>query len=555
MQDEMISLASDNYAGAHPEIVSAVGAAAVGTAGAYGADPWTAVAEERFKKIFGEETSAFLVMTGTAANILSIDAVTRPFEAVLISDCAHLHMDECGAPERFTGSKFIVVPSVQGKLTVEGLRPWVEREPDYHRVRPRVVSITQTTEFGTVYSVDEIKAITGYAHEHGLLVHMDGSRISNAAASLGLDFPAFTKDAGVDFLSFGGTKNGMMFGEAVVFFTRDFDEAFQYTRMQGMQLVSKMRFVGAQFEAFLKDGLWKRNADHANTMARKIAEALDGAPGVTLTQPVDANAVFALLPPEMIEALQKRFHFYVWNNQTNEVRLMASFATTENEIQAFAEAVKALVNLESFMTDSLKTTISTYDDCADAYADKFMDYPAYREMMIRFRDTYVKKGAAVLDIGCGPGNNAALLSEKKVALTGIDLSAEMVNRARAHVPSGDFRVGDIRDLSGLGTFDVVIASFCIVHITPEEARGVIKEAASLLVPGGALYLSFMVGKKDGYETTSFSGGGEIHFTYHDPEAVKGWLAENQLSVVETHLSDYPEGDGSITTDTFLFIRK
>jgi len=207
------------------------------------------------------------------------------------------------------------------------------------------------------------------------------------------------------------------------------------------------------------------------------------------------------------------------------------------------------------MTDSLKTTISTYDDCAGAYADKFMDYPEYREMMIRFRDTYVVEGAAVLDIGCGPGNNAALLCEKKVALTGIDLSAEMVSLARAHVPSGDFRVGDIRDLSGLGTFDVVIASFCIVHITPEEARGVIKEAASLLAPGGVLYLSFMVGKKDGYDTASFSGGGKLHFTYHDPEAVNGWLAENQLTVVETHLSDYPEEDGSITTDTFLFIRK
>ncbi|VFQ43268.1 threonine aldolase family protein [Desulfoluna butyratoxydans] len=342
MQDEMISLASDNHAGAHPEIVSAVAAAAAGTAGAYGTDPWTAVAAERFKKVFGKEASAFLVMTGTAANILSIDAVTRPFEAVLISDCAHLHMDECGAPERFTGSKFITVPSEQGKLTVEGLRPWVEREPDYHRVQPKVVSITQTTEYGTVYSVDEIKTICEYAHDNGLLVHMDGSRISNAAASLGLDFPAFTKDAGVDFLSFGGTKNGMMFGEAVVFFTPEFDEAFQYSRMQGMQLVSKMRFVGAQFEAFLKDGLWRRNALHANAMARKIADALKGAPGVTITQPVDANAVFAVLPADMIETLQQRFHFHVWNNQTNEVRLMASFASTENEIQAFAEAVKAI---------------------------------------------------------------------------------------------------------------------------------------------------------------------------------------------------------------------
>lgn len=335
----MISLASDNYAGAHPEIVAAAGAAAAGTAGAYGEDPWTARAEERFKKIFGDEVSVFFVMTGTAANVLAIDAVTRPFESVLVSDCAHMHMDECGAPERFTGSKFIVVPSEQGKLTVAGLRPWLEREPDYHRSRPKVVSITQTTEYGTVYSVDEIKAITEYAHRHGLLVHMDGSRISNAAVCLGIDFPAFTKDAGVDFLSFGGTKNGLMFGEAVVFFSRGFDDAFQYTRKQGMQLVSKMRFVGAQFEAFLKDGLWKRNAAHANAMAQRLAEALKDAPGVTLTQPVDANAVFAILPGEMTEALHKTFHFYVWDNQTGEVRLMASFATTAEEIRTFAEAV------------------------------------------------------------------------------------------------------------------------------------------------------------------------------------------------------------------------
>ena len=338
----MISLASDNYAGTTPEIIAAVGAAAEGTGSAYGDDPWTALAEARFKKIFGEEISVFFVMTGTAANVLSIDAVTRPFESVLVSDCAHMHIDECGAPERFTGSKFIVVPSKEGKLTVEGLRPWVEQEAEYHRSRPKVVSITQTTEYATVYTVDEIRAITDYAHKNGLLVHMDGSRISNAAVALGLDFPAFTKDAGIDFLSFGGTKNGMMFGEAVIFFNHDYDDAFQYTRKQGMQLVSKMRFVGAQFEAFLKDGLWKRNALHANAMAQKIAGALEGVPGVTLTQPVDANAVFAILPEAMIEELHKTFHFYLWDNQTFEVRLMASFATTDEEVELFSKAVRAL---------------------------------------------------------------------------------------------------------------------------------------------------------------------------------------------------------------------
>ncbi|WP_300673193.1 class I SAM-dependent methyltransferase [Desulfoluna sp.] len=207
------------------------------------------------------------------------------------------------------------------------------------------------------------------------------------------------------------------------------------------------------------------------------------------------------------------------------------------------------------MTKHMETTIRTYDQCAGAYADKFMDYPAYQEMMVRFRDRYVTDGDAVLDIGCGPGNNAVLLSEKKVRLTGIDLSPEMVKRAQAHVPQGDFQVGDIRALPEIGPFHAVIASFCIVHITSAEARKVIDKVASLLAPGGALYLSFMVGKQDGYETACFSDGGEIHFIYHDPDQVKDWLAENHLSIVETHQSDYPEPDGSLTTDIFLFVRK
>lgn len=207
------------------------------------------------------------------------------------------------------------------------------------------------------------------------------------------------------------------------------------------------------------------------------------------------------------------------------------------------------------MTPCTATTINTYDQCAGAYADKFMDYPTYREMMTRFRDGYVTEGDAVLDIGCGPGNNAKLLREKGVRLTGIDLSAEMVTLAKAHVPGGDFRVGDIRELPEIGPFDAVVASFCIVHITPGETRELMARIASLLVPGGALYLSFMVGKNDGYEATSFSSGGEIHFTYHDPDQIVGWLADNDLSVVESRQSDYPEADGSVTTDIFLFARK
>lgn len=207
------------------------------------------------------------------------------------------------------------------------------------------------------------------------------------------------------------------------------------------------------------------------------------------------------------------------------------------------------------MTDSTKTTIDTYDQCADAYAEKFMEYPEYQKMMVRFRDGYVKAGDAVLDIGCGPGNNAKIVSEKGVILMGIDLSADMVERAKSHVPTGFFRKGDMRRIYETGPFDVVIASFCIVHLIPEETRELIHKMASLLESGGALYLSFMVGKKDGFETTSFSGDGEIYFVYHDPDQIKGWLKETHLTVVESHLSDYTEEDGSITTDAFLFIRK
>ena len=207
------------------------------------------------------------------------------------------------------------------------------------------------------------------------------------------------------------------------------------------------------------------------------------------------------------------------------------------------------------MIDSTETTIGTYDRCADAYADKFMDYPEYQKMMVRFRDGYVKAGDAVLDIGCGPGNNAKVVGEKGVTLMGIDLSAEMVARAKTHVPTGFFRKGDMRRIYETGPFDVVIASFCIVHLLPEEARSLLHRVASLLSPGGTFYLSFMVGKKDGFETTSFSGGGEIHFVYHDPDQIKGWLEETELVIEESHQRDYAEDDGSMTTDTFLFIRK
>jgi len=245
--------------------------------------------------------------------------------------------------QKFAGCKLLTVVTPDGKLTVEGIRRHMHGFGFEHHVQPRVISITQSTELGTVYTIDEIKKITGYAHENGLLVHMDGARISNAAAALGCGFYEMTGGAGVDVLSFGGTKNGMMYGEAVVFFDRALCEDFRYRRKQGMQLASKMRYIAAQFEAFLADDLWKKNALHANAMARKLHQAVKDIPGVEITRKVEANAVFARIPAEVIPRLQEAYFFYVWDEDTSEVRWMCSFDTSEEDIDGFAGLLRKLL--------------------------------------------------------------------------------------------------------------------------------------------------------------------------------------------------------------------
>lgn len=306
-------------------------------------DPFSRAAFRRFEHLFGRDTAVFFVYNGTAANVLGVSHLMRSYQAIVAAKTAHLNEDECGAPEKFSGSKILEIESADGKIRPEQVAPFLQSIGFQHHVQPKVISISQVTEMGTVYRPEEVKALADFAHTHAMYLHMDGARISNAAVALGLDFKAFTKDAGVDVLSFGGTKNGMMFGEAVLFFDKKRAVDFEYVRKQGMQLHSKMRFIAAQFERYLKDEVWKKNATHANRMAQQLAVQLDTIPQVKRTQPVDANGVFVVLPKEMISRMQERYFFHVWNEHTGEVRLMCSWDTEEAEINDFIALLKRWV--------------------------------------------------------------------------------------------------------------------------------------------------------------------------------------------------------------------
>ena len=339
----MSDFASDNHAGGHPDLIDAVRRANEGHAGAYGADEWTARAEAGFREHFGAEARAFPVFNGTGANVVALDALTRQFEAVICTDVAHMHVDECGAPERVAGTKLLTVAHSDGKLAPSDLRRWESSRGDEHQVQPRLVSITQATELGTVYTPDETRGIAAEAHRLGMRVHLDGARLSNAAASLGASLRELTTDAGVDVVSFGATKNGALFGEAVVFLGPELGADFAFHRKQLGQLASKMRFISVQLEALLADGLWLRNAAHANEMASRLAEAVAGIPAVELVYPVQANGVFARLPRAAIERLLAELPgenpFYVWDAEANVVRWMCAWDTTPEGVDSFAAAV------------------------------------------------------------------------------------------------------------------------------------------------------------------------------------------------------------------------
>ncbi|HEV3205769.1 MAG TPA: low specificity L-threonine aldolase [Terriglobales bacterium] len=337
------SFASDNNAGVHVAVLRAVAQASLGHAVGYGDDVYTESAVQRFKQHFGRDIDVFMVFNGTAANCLGLKSLTDSYHAVICSEAAHIYTDECGAPERFTGCKLIPIPAPDGKLTVESVSHAYHGLGDQHHVQPRVISITQATEVGTVYKPGEIKALAGFAHQRGMFLHVDGARIGNAAASLGQTLRQATRELGVDVLSFGGTKNGAIGAEAVVFFDRTLSRNFLYLRKQGMQLASKMRFISAQFEALLADDLWLRNAQHANRMAQLLQKLLRKIPQVEIVHRVEANGVFARIPRTAIARLQKRYFFYVWNEEQSVVRWMCSFDTTEQDVRQFARFVAETV--------------------------------------------------------------------------------------------------------------------------------------------------------------------------------------------------------------------
>ncbi len=333
------AFASDNYAGVHPEVLAALAAANGGHEVAYGEDTYTARLHEVLAEHLGRPVGVFPVFNGTGANVLSLQSMLPPWGAVVCSENAHIHSDEGGAPERVAGIKLLTVPTPDAKLTPELVDRQAWGWGDEHRAQPLVVSITQTTELGTCYTPDEIRALCDHAHEHGMRVHMDGARIANAAASLGVPLRAITTDVGVDVLSFGGTKNGLLGAEAVVVLDPEASTGLTYLRKMNMQLGSKMRFLSAQLVALLEGDLWLRSAQHANAMARHLRDAVAALPGVEVTQAVESNAVFATLPAGVADRLRQRFRFYDWDEARGEVRWMCAFDTTTEDVDAFAAAL------------------------------------------------------------------------------------------------------------------------------------------------------------------------------------------------------------------------
>lgn len=332
--------ASDNYAGVHPEVLAAIAAANGGHQIAYGEDVYTARLQEVMGAHFGPTARAYPMFNGTGANVVALQSMLPRWGAVICAETAHIHCDENGAPERVGGLKLLTVPTPDGKLTPELVDRQAWGFGDEHRAQPGVVSITQSTELGTAYTPAEVSALAEHAHGLGLALHLDGARISNAAAGLDVPMRAFTTDAGVDLLSFGGTKNGLLFGEAIVVLNPEASADLTYLRKMDMQLASKMRFVSAQLIALLEGDLWLRSARHSNAMAARLRAAVEPIDGVQLTQPTQSNAVFAILPAGVADRLRATFRFYDWNEATREVRWMCAFDTTEADVDAFADAIR-----------------------------------------------------------------------------------------------------------------------------------------------------------------------------------------------------------------------
>lgn len=337
------SFASDNNAGVHPLIMKALAQANHDHCIGYGDDEFTYGAQEKFKQLLEENTDVYFVFNGTGANVLAIKALCQSYQSVICSNMAHIEVDECGAPENYTGCKIITVPHTNGKINPDQLRQHLHTIGFEHHSQPGMVSISQTTELGTVYTRQELSALCNFAHGNNLLVHMDGARISNAVAALGCSLKEASFDCGIDVMSFGGTKNGMMYGEAVIFRDKSLAPHFKYLRKQAMQLGSKMRFIGAQFQAFFQDDLWLQNARHSNYMAQLLKKETEKLPGIIITQPVEANAIFAKIPKNCIETLRRYYFFYDWDPKEGEVRWMCSFDTTEKDVEEFVKILKKIL--------------------------------------------------------------------------------------------------------------------------------------------------------------------------------------------------------------------
>lgn len=350
MMNAKRGFASDNNAGVHPRVMDAMRAANQGHALAYGNDEYTEATARKFREQFGDGAQVFFVFGGTGANATVLAALTKPYNAVVCAASAHINVDECGAPELFSGCKLIDLQSPDGKLRPEQIEPLLWHKSDQHHVQPRVVSISQPTELGTVYTLEELGSLSSFARERGLLMHVDGARLANAAVHLGVSLNEAA--AGADVLSFGGTKNGMMYGEAVVFRDAELARDYKFVRKQGAQLPSKSRFIAAQFNALLTEDLWLGNAAHANRCAQTLAAEIERIPQMKITQAVESNAVFALMPRDAIARVQERFFFYVWDARISEVRLMCSFDTTEEDVRDLVALIREAVSSSELQVPS-----------------------------------------------------------------------------------------------------------------------------------------------------------------------------------------------------------
>ncbi|RUT78220.1 threonine aldolase family protein [Ancylomarina longa] len=337
--------ASDNFSGVLPEVMNALQEANQGHVMAYGGDPYTDSAINKFKHLLGNNIDVYFAFNGTGANVIGLSTLSQSYHSIICPSSAHIQVDECGAPDKFTGCKVIPIDTPDGKLSPKLILPQLHGFGFEHHSQPKIISITQCTELGTIYQPEEIKAICDLAHQHNMYVHMDGARLANAVVSLGVDVKEITANAGVDVLSFGGTKNGMMLGEAVIFFNPELSKEAKYIRKQSMQLCSKMRYIGAQFDAMLSNDLWLKTARHTNKMAKLLETEVAKIPQVKITQKVEANGIWAIIPKDKIENLQNEYFFWIWDENAGEVRWLCSFDTTEEDIHSFVELLqKELAN-------------------------------------------------------------------------------------------------------------------------------------------------------------------------------------------------------------------